>query len=148
MIRTGLQRPMVAIGYLGLAPQATCLVLSSLSEPFRWAGMAAACFYAAVILSYFGGMWWMAGLLSGERRARFYLAAIFPSLFAWVATLPWVFGAAWPVPSLFALGVALLLSPLADYSLDRQIALPAGWLRLRVILSAGLGLLTLAMAAL
>lgn len=147
MVHPGLARPAVVLGYLGLAPQAACLALATLSDPFRWASMAAAAFYAAVILSFLGGMWWMAGVLSDERRATPYVLAILPSLIAWASTLPWVFGAVWPGPSLFILGSALLLSPLCDRAISRRIAHPAGWLSLRVRLASGLGILTLAMAA-
>lgn len=141
-----LPRPMVVLGLAGLAPQALCLLLVAFSQSYRWAALAAACFYAAVILSFLGGLWWMAALQAGERRASVYLLAVVPSLAAWAALLPWVVGATWPVPSLFALGGMLLVSPLADRTLARSIKFPAGWLKLRTTMASGLGLLTLAIA--
>ena len=50
-------------------------------------------------------------------------------------------------PSLVALALALLASPLVDRALARHVALPAGWLRLRLIVAGGLGLMTLLIAA-
>lgn len=141
-----LPRPLVVLGLAGWLPQAASVALVALSAPLQWAAMAAGCFYAAVILSFLGGLWWMAGLLEGERRAWIYLLAVAPSLAAWAALLPWIAGWKWPGPSLVALGLLLLASPLADAVLARHITFPAGWLRLRAIMASGLGLLTLALA--
>lgn len=146
MAQTDLPRPMVVLGLAGLTPQALCLLLVAFSQTYRWAAIASACFYAAIILSFLGGLWWMAALQSGERKARFYVLAVIPSLVAWAALLPWVVGATWPVPSLIALGLMLLISPLADRMLARSIAFPRGWLKLRATMASGLGLLTLTLA--
>lgn len=146
MDQSDLPRPMVVLGLAGLAPQALCLLLVAFSETYRWAALASACFYAAIILSFLGGLWWMAALQAGERKAGVYLLAVVPSLAAWAALLPWVVGAAWPVPSLIALGLMLLASPLADRMLSRSITFPTGWLKLRATMASGLGLLTLTVA--
>lgn len=110
-------------------------------------GLAAGCFYAALILSFLGGLWWMAGLLSGLRAGWIYGAAVAPSLIGLGALLPWCMGLNWPEPSLMVLALALLATPLIDRALARHIAFPRGWLRLRMIMTSGLGLLTLALAA-
>ena len=128
-------------------PQAICLALVVQGGPERWIALAAACFYAAIILSFLGGMWWMAGLLSGLRASWVYGLAIVPSLIGWAALLPWSAGWSWPGPSLVVLALALLASPLVDRTLARHVAFPAGWLRLRVIMTGGLGFLTLLIAA-
>ena len=128
-------------------PQAICLALVVQGGPERWIALAAACFYAAIILSFLGGMWWMAGLLSGLRAGWVYGLAIVPSLIGWAALLPWSAGWNWPGPSLVVLALALLASPLVDRTLARHVAFPAGWLRLRVIMTSGLGFLTLLIAA-
>lgn len=146
MAQTDLPRPMVVLGLAGLAPQALCVLLVAFSDAYRWAALAAACFYAAIILSFLGGLWWMAALQAGDRRARFYILAVIPSLAAWAALLPWVVGATWPVPSLIALGALLLISPLADRMLARSITFPTGWLKLRATMASGLGLLSLTLA--
>ena len=142
-----LPRPLVAFGLGGLLPQAICLALVVQGGPERWIALAAACFYAAIILSFLGGMWWMAGLLSGLRAGWVYGLAIVPSLIGWAALLPWSAGWNWPGPSLVVLALALLASPLVDRTLARHGAFPAGWLRLRVIMTGGLGFLTLLIAA-
>lgn len=148
MAQSALPRPLVLLGLSGWLPQAVCVAVVALSAPYQWAALAAGCFYAAVILSFLGGLWWMAGLLDGERRAWIYVLAVIPSLAAWAALLPWIAGWNWPVPSLIALGALLLGSPLADAVLARHITFPDGWLRLRAIMAGGLGVLTLVLAGL
>ena len=143
-----LPRPLVWFGLAGLLPQALCLALILGDSSLRWVALAAACFYAALILSFLGGMWWMAALLGILRSARFYAAAALPSLFALAALLPWCLGWTWPGPSLLALGIALLASLLVDRALADHVAFPPGWLRLRMAMSGGLGIMTLLMAAL
>lgn len=147
MFAPTLPRPLVRLGLAGLVPQALCLAAVALSGPWQWVALAAGCFYAALILSFLGGMWWMAGLLAGETRAWLYGLAVLPSLAGWAALLPWLMGWPWPEPSLTALGLILLASPLADLAIARRIAFPPGWLRLRVMMAGGLGLLTLGLAA-
>jgi len=41
------------------------------------------------------------------------------------------------------LGLAVLLSPLADRRLAAYLPVPAGWLQLRAMMATGLGILTL-----
>lgn len=139
---------MVCLGLAGLLPQALCLALALMSGPYHWLGLSAGCFYAAVILSFLGGMWWMTGVMAGAKQWGIYGLAVIPSLAGWIALLPWVFGWAWPGPSLAFLGVLLLISPLADIAIGRRFAPPPGWLRLRMAMAGGLGLLTLTLAAL
>lgn len=141
-----LPRSFVLLGLSGIAPQAICLALVVHGGPERWIALAAGCAYAAVILSFLGGLWWMAALLAGRTEPGIMALAVLPSLFAWATFLPWCFGATWPGPSLVGLAVVLLASPLADRHLARTISFPAGWLRLRVAMATGLGVLTLAMA--
>ena len=141
-----LPRPLVWLGLAGLLPQAICLALILEDGPLRWIALAAACFYAALILSFLGGMWWMAALLGGLRSGRYYAVAVLPSLFGLAALLPWCLGWNWPGPSLVALGLALLASPLVDRALARHVAFPVDWLRLRMAMAGGLGIMTLLIA--
>lgn len=141
-----LPRPLVILGLAGLAPQALCLVLAAQGGPSYWFAVAAGCCYAAVILSFLGGLWWMAGLLGGIGSGWLYAVAVAPSLIGWAALLPWCVGWPWPAPSLCVLGLTLLLSPLVDWQLARHVALPPGWLRLRLIMAGGLGTTTLLLA--
>lgn len=140
-----LPRPVVVLGLSGILPQAACLMIAVTTPEDRWFALAAGCCYAALILSFLGGLWWMAGLLAGRRDTDFYAIAVLPSLVGWAALLPWCFGWRWPGPSLVVLGLTVLASPLVDRWLARAIALPAGWLRLRLLMATGLGLSTLAL---
>ena len=141
-----LPRPARWLGLLGLAPQAAA-VLAAHDAQWRWSGIAAGCLYAALIFSFLGGIWWAQAMQRRSPRWRDHLLAIAPSLIAFAAVLPWCFGWRWPGPSLVVLGLCLLASPLVDLHLRGAHTLPDGWLRLRMTLSTGLGLLTLILAA-
>jgi len=145
MDRSNLPRSVIMLGLAGILPQAFCLAIAIFSLSYQSAGLTAGCFYAAIILSFLGGLWWMAGLLSGETRPWIYLLAIGPSLAGWAALLPMVIGWPWPRPSLIALALMLLVSPIVDLIISRHITFPRAWLRLRVAMATGLGSLTLAM---
>ncbi len=93
-----LPRPPITFGLAGLLPQAICLALVLQDGPARWIALAAACFYAALILSFLGGLWWMAAILSGLRSGWYYAVAVQPSLFGLAALLPWCLGWSWPGP--------------------------------------------------
>ena len=146
MLFASLPRPVVVLGLAGIAPQVFCAAKALTVPDDRWFALAAGCCYAALILSFLGGLWWMAGLLSGRTDAGLYALAVAPSLVAWLALLPWCFGWEWPGPSLIVLGAALLASPLVDRRLARTVPLPEGWLGLRAVMATGLGLSTLALA--
>lgn len=137
------------LGYAGLLPQVLAVVL--LTDPgLRWTAIAAGFGYSALIFSFLGGVWWGIGISNPQAPRWIYGAAVLPSLIAFAAYLPWIFGWTWPGPQLAILAVALLLSPVVDRGISLTIALPDGWLRLRRRLSIGLGILTgvLALSAL
>jgi hypothetical protein len=130
------------LGPAGLLPQFACLaVLWFGPDGWRWTGQALAWAYAALIFSFLGGLWW--GIAAsrqreGERVPRWlWAASVMPSLIAFMSFVPWVFGAAWPEPSLMVLGIAIV----ASLWVDRRIApsAPAWWMALRIPLSLGLG---------
>lgn len=146
MPTTNLPPPVVRLGLAGILPQLGCLSLVLLPGGWSWVGLAAGCFYAALILSFLGGMWWMQALVHRVTTPVPYLVAVVPSLAAWAALVPWALGWAWPGPSLLGLGVLLLVSPLVDWFLVKTLPLPRMWLRLRLGMAAGLGSLTLALA--
>lgn len=127
------------LGLSGILPQLACIA-HTLAFGGSFAGQAGLA-YAAVILSFLGGLWWMAALLSGLRDPIPYVVAVLPSLVGWGAML-------WPDGGLWLVALCLLASPLADLSLSRRITLPNGWLRLRWQMASGLGLTTLILAAL
>ncbi len=133
------------LGYAGLLPQMLAVVL--LTDPtLRWTAMAGGFGYAAIIFSFLGGVWWGIGVSNPQAPRWIYLAAVMPSLLAFAAYLPWIFGWNWPGPSLVALALLLLLSPVIDHEIGLTIALPDGWLALRRTLSFGLAWLTAALA--
>ena len=140
-------RPAIVFGLAGLVPQAICLLLVARGGPEGWFALAAACFYPAIILSFLGGMWWMTALLAAVRSGWIYALAVMPSVIGFAALLPWCAGWRWPHPSLVALGLALLASPLVDFYLNRHASLPTSWLWLRAVMAGGLGVLTLLVAA-
>lgn len=140
-----LPRPASYLGLAGILPQAACVVSGYVDPAARWETGAAGCFYAALILSFLGGIWWSNALSAGERRPWPYVVAVLPSLIAWAALMPWFQGLEWPGPSLLVLGACLIASPAVDWLLTRRATVPspAGWLTLRCILSLGLGLSTI-----
>lgn len=147
MTRAPLPLPLVVLGLAGVAPQVACLAALALYPDSRWFALAAGCCYAAIILSFLGGLWWSATLLGGIRTWPGYASAVVPSLIGWGALLPWCVGWTWPGPSLVGLGLCLLLSPLVDRVIFAGVDWPPHWLRLRVAMAVGIGSATLALAA-
>ncbi|MEC7533335.1 MAG: DUF3429 domain-containing protein [Pseudomonadota bacterium] len=138
------------LGVAGLLPQFTCVaVLYAGPAEWREAALAIAFAYAALILSFLGGMWWgiAAAAPAAQRRKALgwlWIAAVLPSLVALACFLPWALDWAWPEPSLVMLGGALLVTLGVDAKLGALA--PRWWMTLRVPLSTGLGLATIAAA--
>ncbi|MEC7421846.1 MAG: DUF3429 domain-containing protein [Pseudomonadota bacterium] len=138
------------LGVAGLLPQFTCVaVLYAGPAEWREAALAIAFAYAALILSFLGGMWWgiAAAAPAAQRRKALgwlWIAAVLPSLVALACFLPWALDWAWPEPSLVMLGGALLVTLGVDAKLGALA--PRWWMALRVPLSTGLGLATIAAA--
>lgn len=143
-----LERPPRFLGGAGLLPQILCVLLALGDASLRTPAVIAGGLYAAVILSFLGGMWWMQALSRSEPRWGPYVLAVVPSLVAWAALVPWLLGLVPPKAALIALGVALLLSPLGDRSVGTLTVDVPAWRRLRHLLSGGLGALTIILAAL
>lgn len=126
-------------------PAALAAVLNPSSE-WCFTGLAMGYAYAALILSFLGGMWW--GLVA-QARIRVptwvWIAAISPSLSSLFSAVPWAIGDAWPGPSLALLGLAMFASLMVDLKSRAEGHCPPWWLRLRVPLSVGLGMMTLAL---
>ena len=82
MSRTNLARPLIAFGLAGLLPQVICLTLVLSGGPERWFALAAACFYAALILSFLGGVRWGIALGYDDNGSgnRDYIIAVIPAL--------------------------------------------------------------------
>ncbi|MGI4730712.1 DUF3429 domain-containing protein [uncultured Sphingomonas sp.] len=98
--------------------------------------------YAALILSFLGGIWWgvAATRATPEQLPRLMGIAVVPTL---VALL--VVGLAWNFPAIasITLAVAIALTPLVDRDLARRGLVPVWWMRLRLPLSLALAALTL-----
>jgi len=134
------------LGAAGLAPQALAYALT-FEESNRFIGLAAGYFYAALIFSFLGGIWWGVAVARSDAPRWIYAAAVIPSLIAFASGVPWMNGGSWPGPSLMILGVAILLSPAIDWHLERLALIDRRLLHLRILLSVGLGGLTLALAS-
>jgi Protein of unknown function (DUF3429) len=130
------------LGLAGLLPQLIAVLFLLDSTGMRWIAVAGGYGYAAFIFSFLGGIWWALALLTPTAPRWLSGAAIVPSLLSLATFLPWTWGWTWPGPSLVILSIALLVSPLVDWQIAKYISLPAGWIRLRLQLSIGLGLLT------
>ncbi len=128
------------LGYAGLLPQMICVALAASGHEWQFTAIAGGFAYAAAIFSFLGGVWWGQALAGGKAGAGAYLIAVMPSLIATALFLPWSFGWEWPGPALMYLGAFILLSPLVDRALGLA---SADFMRLRVHLSVGLGVLTI-----
>lgn len=137
------------LGWAGLAPQLLFVGMIASRDPsWYFAGLALAACYGALILSFLGGIWWGLSLNCLHVPRWTPIAAVLPSLVALGSFLPWLFGFPWPRPSLVIIAFCLVLSPLVDRGLLFLEIGSAEWIALRLQLSAGLGLLTLAAALL
>jgi hypothetical protein len=136
------------LGLAGLLPPAGCVAVALALPAFQPAAALVGGLYAAMILSFLGGLWWMDSLERRVGAVAPYVLAVAPSLVAWAALLAWLLGGAPPASSLVALGAAVLVSPLADRAATAAVHDLPGWWALRLTLSAGLGSLTLLLALL
>jgi len=135
----------VLLGIAGLAPQVWAL-LATFREADRYIGLAAGYFYAALIFSFLGGLWWGVAASRKDAPEWLYIAAVVPSLIAFATGIPWMTGAEWPGPSLGVLGIGIMGSVLVDRSLLKAGLIHRGVLHLRLGLSLGLGVLTILLA--
>ncbi len=136
----------LVLGIAGLAPQVWAL-LSTFREADRYIGLAAGYFYAALIFTFLGGLWWGVAASRKDAPEWLYLAAVVPSLVAFASGIPWMTGAEWPGPSLGILGVGILLSALVDRTMFTAGLIDRNLWRLRLGLSLGLGTATLLLAS-
>lgn len=148
MAVANLQRPPQALGAAGLLPQIACVILGLSHPDLRLPALVAGGLYAAAILSFLGGMWWMQALCRSEPRWWPYVLAVAPSLIAWGAIVPWLLGVASSQISLIILGGALLISPLGDRAVGSFAGDVPPWRRLRHLLSGGLGAMTIILSTL
>jgi hypothetical protein len=118
------------LGYAGLAPFVLLAALMWLVDsellPFVAIALGA---YAAVIVSFLGGVHWGIGFMKGDAAPRFhFIWGVIPSLVAWLALMMPAYAA------LPLLGLVLV----ACYGVDRQtypVAELASWLPMRLRLT-------------
>lgn len=145
MNKTRLPTLAIVLGIAGLVPQLVALG-ATFDEATRYVGLAAGYFYAALILSFLGGIWWGVASARDEAPAWLYVAAVIPSLVAFASGIPWMNGSTWPGPSLGLLGLSIMLTALIDRALFRRRLIDARLFYMRVGLSVSLGVTTLALA--
>jgi hypothetical protein len=140
-----LPRVAFLLGLSGLLPQILAAAIT-LHPPHTAFGQFAAFLYAALIFSFLGGLWWGVAAVNVTAPRWLYGIAVMPTLIAFGAGLLWIIRTGSPTQSLTIVGAGLLLAPLVDWHLDRRRLVPKGWFAMRIILSAGLGALTLLVA--
>ena len=136
------------LGLAGLLPQvAVVAVLLSHSPQYYYTALSLGYAYAALILSFLGGIWWGLAARGGDEVPGWiWVVAVLPSLVALASAIPWAIGMEWPRPSLGWIGLCLIGSFEVDRRLLKAGLAPRWWMTLRLPLSIGLGLLTLAAA--
>lgn len=135
------------LGLAGLMPQLLAMFALIGGNPVaRFVALACAFAYAALILSFLGGLWWGLAAAHGRAPVWVWIAAVAPSLIAFSSAYPWMVGEPWPGPSLKVLGIVLIGSLGVDCKLQAMGIAPRWWLGLRTPLSLGLGGITLAIA--
>jgi len=144
--RQGLPQIARVLGFAGLLPQAGAVAILIVGGPdFRSVALGLAYAYAALIFSFLGGVWWGLAAAARAKAPRWvWIIAVLPSLIALATALPLMNGQADLGSPLMALGAFIAASLLVDLRLKASGLTPDGWLALRIPLSLGLGLLTLA----
>ncbi|WP_372693245.1 DUF3429 domain-containing protein [Brevundimonas sp.] len=134
------------LGFAGLLPQAAAVAILIFGGPDLWFGaLGLAYAYAALIFSFLGGVWWgLAAMARGQAPTWVWIAAVLPTLLTLTNAWKLATGSTWPSPALIFLGIFIAASLLVDLRLKAAGMTPEGWLTLRIPLSLGLGVLTLA----
>lgn len=138
-------RPPVAaslLGYAGLLPPMVAIAVRVIDPAKGGMMLALALLYAALILSFLGGMWWgaAAARVSGAALTLWLAVAVVPTLVALAAGAV-LFASVVSAAAIVAAG--LLGSLLVDMALVRVGHVPPWWMKLRIPLSVGLAALTL-----
>jgi hypothetical protein len=137
-----LPRPAFLLGFAGLLPPFAAVAAAAFAPP-EWRELAfrAGALYAGLILSFLGGAWWgLATRAPAESAAPLYVLAVVPTLVALVLLLLLT------PPRLILLGALILATLPVDMLLLRLQLAPPNWLKLRIPLTIGLSLATMALA--
>lgn len=123
----------LALGYAGVLPVAGLLVLAWSSATWQHQAVNSATIYAALILSFLGGIHW-GFATSGFASSKHFLISVVPSLWAW---------AAFASPDFYTL-LGIILGLVVFFVYERQCALvsrfPDWYLYLRLRLTLGLSI--------
>ena len=123
----------LAIGYAGVMPVAGLLILAWSGAIWQHLAVSSATIYAALILSFLGGIHW-GFATSGFASSKHFLISVVPSLWAW---------AAFAGPDFYTL-LGIILGLVVFFVYERQCALasrfPEWYLPLRRRLTFGLSL--------
>jgi Protein of unknown function (DUF3429) len=150
MIQNQNQLPQGALilGLAGLLPQLAACIVAFIDNDYKMYALVSGFAYSVLIFSFIGGVWWGQALFAPIKRTWIFIAAVFPSLIAWGAALLLFLNLnSWPY-AIGAVAIGLLISPLIDLQISKVINPPINWMKLRIILSIGLGCLTLILATL
>ncbi len=138
------------LGYAGLLPPIIAIIIAigmrladpPLGPPLGQFLLILTVIYAALILSFLGGIWWgvAAARVTGAGLGLWLGFAVLPSLVALIAAATFLLSA---TAGAAFLAAGLLSSLLVDMALVRAGHVPPWWMKLRVPLSVGLAILML-----
>ncbi|WP_455155998.1 DUF3429 domain-containing protein [Sphingomonas zeae] len=138
-----LPRPPLILGAAGVLPPLLCVALALVDPTLILPATIGGGLYAALILSFLGGMWWMEALLRRDDRGWPYLVAVLPSLIGWALLLPPLLAGGSIRLALILLGLVIMVTPLVDLRVGTAMRTNTRWARQRWAMSLGLGGLTL-----
>ena len=140
-----------ALGAAGLLPLLAVLVVlaGDFDTDLRRTALTIGHGYAALILSFLGGLWWgLAAASAGRAPAWVWGAAVVPSLVAFFPLAGMALGLIGVKLALGLTGMGLILALLIDHMLVTRGLAPGWWMSLRMPLSLGLGGMSLMAAGL
>ena len=147
MKRASIPLPVLLLGFGGLLPSAALAGLSFVDNPATHSIAFWGVVYGMLILTFLGGAWWaMASRWAPNRLpVGVLIVSVLPSLLSFALLIMlFSFAALSPAIAGGIVGGAILLSPLVDRWIAARGHAPDWWMALRVPLSIGLGLLTIA----
>lgn len=134
--------PARMLGFAGLIPQLLALLLTATHIDAALGAMMALG-YAMLIVSFLGGIWWGFAMRAGARQPRMAALAVIPTVVAFALVVARLAGfrADW---ALVAIAAVLMLTLVVDRMFLEEGIAPPGWMGLRVPLTIGLAVLTIA----
>jgi hypothetical protein len=140
-----------ALGLSGLLPLLALVVLLATNgdAAIRSNMLALGLIYAALILSFLGGLWWGLGAANNQAIPGWvWVAAVVPSLYAWVPVGMVSLKLLAAPTALMVIGAGLWLALFVDRAMVVRGLAPGWWMALRSPLSLGLGALSMVAALL